>query len=154
MNNIKSLNSLNDQYKQCLFKLWNKEYPASLSHPDMDALDAYLNKLQGVRHYLIVADNTFLKAWMALFKREETTWFALIVDGRMQGKGLGKALIRQAKNDSSILNGWVIDSNSYVKSDGSYYQSPLPFYTKLGFHLSSERLENEKLSAVKIWWKK
>jgi len=53
------------------------------------------------------------------------------------------------------LNGWVVDGERYIKSNGEKYLSPLEFYKKNDFEiLVGERLETEKISAVKIKWKK
>ncbi|MFT4741942.1 MAG: hypothetical protein ACI9L9_002739, partial [Marivirga sp.] len=52
-------------------------------------------------------------------------------------------------------NGWVIDHSNERKSNGRLYISPLNFYLKNGFKkLSRNRLELDKISAVKIKWEK
>ncbi|MCB0473527.1 MAG: hypothetical protein KDC56_10755, partial [Flavobacteriaceae bacterium] len=59
------------------------------------------------------------------------------------------------KEKETELNGWVIDHDNDYKINGELYKSPLNFYLKNGFQKSSDRrLELEKISAVKIKWKK
>lgn len=55
------------------------------------------------------------------------------------------------KNDLPEFYGWVVDSNAFMKNDGTPYISPLPFYTKLGFEvLPHKRIDNDMINAVKI----
>ena len=73
----------------------------------------------------------------------------------MSGKGFGTQLLNLGKEKESVLNGWVIDHDKDKKRNGENYISPLNFYLKNGFEVFPDnRLELEKLSAVKIRWKK
>jgi hypothetical protein len=89
------------------------------------------------------------------FKRENEKWFAIILDSSIHGNGLGTKILELAKQNKNELNGWVIDHSNEKKSNGRLYISPLNFYLKNGFKkLSRNRLELEKISAVKIKWEK
>ena len=58
------------------------------------------------------------------------------------------------KKNNTILSGWVIDQENEVKQNKDFYKSPIPFYIKNGFTISTDiRIENEKISDVKIKWK-
>ena len=71
----------------------------------------------------------------------------------MQGKGFGMLLLDELKKNKLILNGWVIDHQNYLKQNKEPYLSPLFFYTKNGFLVENDiRIENDKISAVKIRW--
>lgn len=86
--------------------------------------------------------------------REGEDWFAIILDHQIQGKGNGSLLINELKKNNSSLNGWVIDQENEAKHNKEFYKSPMPFYIKNGFTILTEiRIENEKMSGVKINWK-
>lgn len=92
---------------------------------------------------------------MSVFTRDEEIWFSIIINKNHQKRGIGRMLLNKAKEGYIVLNGWVVDKDSYLKQDGSPYSSPLGFYQKNGFEVLPEiRLSNEKLSAVKIRWTK
>ena len=87
--------------------------------------------------------------------RENKVWFAIIIDSQIQGRGKGSLLIKELKKSNDNLNGWVIDHENEIKNNATPYKSPLLFYVKNGFTVCSEiRMENEKISAVKINWKR
>ena len=86
---------------------------------------------------------------------EHEKWFAIILDSNFHGKGFGTKLLSLGKEKESELNGWVIDKQDDKRKNGELYKSPLNFYLKNGFEkFDNERLELEKISAVKIKWKK
>jgi GNAT superfamily N-acetyltransferase len=135
--------------------LWNKEYPFHLAHQHIDDFYTYLNELQAARHLLWIGMNGTLGAWYCDFVRNNESWFAMIVDSAHQGKGIGSALLNQAKLDRTVLNGWVIDHENERKHNGDPYLSPLSFYLKNKFTLLPEiRLELDLLSAVQVRWEK
>ncbi len=151
---IETLNNLTDEQKQVILTLWNNEYPASISYSGSGELDNFLDK-KNFRHFLLTDENGNIKGWLATFDRNNERWFSIIVDSREQKKGFGKMLLDKARESEQELNGWVVDSAGNLKLDGSEYFSPLEFYKKIGFEiLDGERLENGKISAVKIKWKK
>ncbi len=79
----------------------------------------------------------------------------MILDARIQGKGFGRQLLNMAKEKEAKLNAWVVDHDRNLKKNGEIYRSPLDFYLKNGFEkLAESRLESDKISAVKIHWKK
>ena len=59
------------------------------------------------------------------------------------------------KSENELFYGWVIDHNDDLKSNGKYYQTPMPFYVKHGFEILEDiRIESEMIRAVKIKWGK
>ncbi len=154
MEGVKSI-TLTSQQKQEIVRIWNSEYPVGLQYADMQGFEQYLSKLSNTSHYLLLADQGSLAGWLSVFTRDDERWFAMIVDSDFQKMGVGQRLLSLAKKDECILNGWVIDTDSYVKSNGHPYISPLPFYLKNDFELLPDtRLETKVLSAVKVQWKR
>jgi hypothetical protein len=152
--NIVEVETLSEIQKEQIVTIWNKAYPSSLKYDNLEAFDQYLSTLNQVKHYLI-KDEEQIIAWLSTFVRENEKWFAVIVEASYQKKGMGLHLIKQVQKDEKELNGWVIDHHLLKKSDETPYISPLQFYLKNDFELLPEiRLENEKISAVKIRWNK
>lgn len=148
---ILKTNHLDNKQKATVLALWNNEYPSQLAYPDIDAFNEYLDNLQNQLHYLLIIDDDHIGAWAFTFTRDESQWFAIIVDGSYQRKGFGSTLLTALKSDNSLLNGWATDHDNYIKVDGSIYTSPLEFYLKNGFILNTdERFETNLISAVKI----
>ncbi|PQJ20793.1 N-acetyltransferase [Tenacibaculum sp. SG-28] len=140
--------------KHEVFDLWNNEYPESLSFNSIEEFDAYLNNLNEQRHLLLINSERKVKGWYFDFKRDNEKWFAIILDSNLHGKGFGTNILELVKQQENELNGWVIDHNKDRKKNGDLYNSPLSFYLKNGFRkLTANRLELEKISAVKIKWK-
>lgn len=143
----------NDQITQ-LFNLWNNEYPLKIHHQSIYEFEDYLNNLINPFHYLLVNNTPKIRAWCCVFERDQERWFAIIVDSRDQSRGIGSSILHHIQKKYDQLNGWVIDHNNDIKSNGDNYISPLSFYLKNDFTLIPEiRLELEKISAVKISWK-
>jgi hypothetical protein len=141
------------EQKEALCQLWNNEYPEKLSYKKTEEFDMYLNSLSDTKHYLLIVDANEIKGWAFTFLREDEMWFAIIVDGQMQGKGKGSLLLEVLKKGKNNLNGWVVDHENDSKQNGEAYISPLLFYIKNGFTIcNGTRIENEKISAVKINW--
>jgi hypothetical protein len=144
---------LNEQVKRQVFDLWNSEYPEKLVYNSIIEFDDYLQSLNNVQHFLLTNDTNIVLGWAFTFTRNNEKWFAIILSERVKGKGFGRKMLDEIKNNETLLNGWVIDHNSARKKDGQPYISPLIFYQKSGFEiLSDTRLELEKISAVKIKW--
>lgn len=140
------------QKKQVL-DLWNNEYPEKLSHASINDFENYLSSLSSLTHYLMTSDDDLIFGWALTFEREKEKWFAIILDEKIKGIGLGRKMLDKLKQAEPVLNGWVIDHNNDKKKNGESYLSPLPFYKKCGFEiLDHERLELENISAVKIRW--
>ena len=141
--------------KLAVFHLWNNEYPEKLAYDSMQEFDAYLSELRDPSHLLLVDSAGKVRGWYFDFIRDQEKWFAIILDAQLQGKGYGSQLLERAKQYEKELNGWVIDHNNDKKRNGEFYQSPLNFYLKNGFRkLKEDRLELNKISAVKIKWVK
>jgi GNAT superfamily N-acetyltransferase len=144
-----------EQQKEAICTLWNNEYPAQLAFADMIGVNGYLDNLIEQDHFFAIDDYGSIIGWAFSFVRDGERWFAIIVDGKMQGKRLGTRLLNKLKEKEALLNGWVTDHNRYVRQDGTAYPPPLAFYLKNGFEVCNDvRLEVEKLSAVKIKWDK
>ncbi|MFZ6053059.1 GNAT family N-acetyltransferase [Halocola ammonii] len=152
---FKALKYLSEIEKKEVFRLWNNEYPEKLAYKSVDEFDDYLKNLTNQSHVLLEDNNGIVRGWYFDFIRNGEKWFAIILDSTLQGKGLGTKLLNRAKEKEDELNGWVIDHNNDRKQNGEFYKSPLGFYLKNDFEeLKNERLELEKISAVKIRWKR
>lgn len=146
-------NKLDKLVKSQIFDLWNSEYPDKLSFQGMSEFENYLKNLKILRHFMLKNKTNLLVAWGMTFERDSEKWFAIIVTTKMKGKGLGRKILDEIKNTETTLNGWVIDHNGDRKTNGQEYISPLKFYEKCGFRIiENERLEHDKISAVKIKW--
>ncbi|MCD0469397.1 GNAT family N-acetyltransferase [Flavobacterium sp. JAS] len=146
---------LSEEEKEVLRELWNNEYPARLHLKTSEDFELYLNGLSNTKHYLLFDDSNEIIGWAFTFLREGEDWFAIILNSKIQGRGNGSLLINEIKKRNSSLNGWVIDHENEIKENGDFYKSPITFYIKNGFTIITEtRIENEKMSAVKINWKR
>lgn len=144
---------LNEQVKNQILDLWNNEYPEKLTYNSLKEFDNYLNNLSNLTHYLLTNNENLILGWALKFERENEKWFAIILSEIIKGKGLGRKMLNELKKEEQVLNGWVIDHNNDKKKNGQLYVSPLKFYKKCNFEiLVDERLELEKISAVKIKW--
>ena len=155
--NLIKIKSLNFELKSGIFKLWNENYPSQLEFKDINNLEQYLQNLKNATHYFMENENNKLVnnyfAWAVVFERDTEVWFAIIIDKKLQKKGIGSIILEILKADFPVLNGWVIDNNDYIKLDGTQYISPLEFYIKNGFSIVENiRLETDKISALKINW--
>ena len=119
------------------------------------AFDEFLEASASQTHFLVIENERDLVGWAYTFDREGDRWFSIIISHAHQGKGLGHVLLNLIKEKETCLNGWVIDHPHDRKQNRQPYLSPLSTYVKKGSTaLPDTRLENEKISAVKIEWKK
>jgi len=152
---ITTTHQLNQVQKEQVLQLWNNEYPEKLAYKNMAGFESYLENLNEVKHFLLANNDEKIQGWAVTFKRENETWFAIILSENLHGKGWGTKVLNELKQNKKEMNGWVIDHSDDKKRNGSFYKSPLEFYLKNGFEvLSDTRLELEIMSAVKIRWKK
>lgn len=152
---ITTTHQLNQVQKEQVLQLWNNEYPEKLAYKNMAGFESYLENLNEVKHFLLANNDEKIQGWAVTFKRENETWFAIILSENLHGKGWGTKVLNELKQNKKALNGWVIDHSNDKKRNGSFYKSPLEFYLKNDFEvLSDTRLELEIMSAVKIKWKK
>lgn len=140
--------------KLALLDLWNAEYATELALATVAGLEQYLDKLNGKQHWFLSDDDGRIQGWLLLFERDGETWFAILMQRAVQGKGYGRQLMGHAQQAAPGLNGWVIDREIYRKADGSVYPVPLDFYRKLGFEVLEDVRLEDKISAVKIRWRK
>jgi len=146
--------NLSEEQKEVLRELWNEEYPARLHLKTIEDFESYLNGISNTKHYLLFDDFDKIIGWTFTFLRDGEDWFAIILNSKIQGKGNGSLLINEIKKEKTSLNGWVIDQENEVKQNNELYKSPMPFYIKNGFTILTEtRIENKKMSAVKINWR-
>ena len=147
-------NLTNDQ-KKIIIRLWNAEYPAQLAYNSVKDFNDFLSKLGEPIHFLLFDEVENLKGWLASFTRNGEIWFSMIVDTSIQKKGFGTRLLNEVKKFEDEINGWAVADDKYLKNNGEKYLSPIEFYRKNNFEiLTGEKLENEKISAIKIKWKK
>lgn len=150
---IYQTSQLNLDEKKALQVLWNTEYPKRLAFESLEKVESYVEGLSQAVHFLLINKGTIL-GWAARFRRENESWFAIILSKNAQGKGIGTKLLNRLKENENSIYGWVIDGKEEKKEDGSYYRSPLEFYFKNDFErIEGERLELPTLSAVKIVWR-
>lgn len=155
MKTIVSKSNLSTQEKQFVFQLWNEEYPAKICYQSVSEFDTYLDNLSEVTHYLLHDEFNVIQGWAITFTRENEKWFAIIINSKIQNKGFGTQLLQHLKSIEPQLSGWVIDHSNDSKLDGTTYLSPLHFYLKNGFTVCNKiRIESEKITAVRIVWKK
>jgi len=148
---LKDILSLEE--KEVLRELWNNEYPAKLKLETIDDFELYLSGLSKTKHYLLFDESDEINGWAFTFLRDNENWFAIILKNEIHGRGSGSLLMNEIKKNNTSLNGWVIDHENEFKQNATLYRSPMPFYEKNGFTICKEiRIENEKLSAVKINW--
>ncbi len=149
------LNELNSSLKEEVFKLWNQEYPLNLHYTSTKDFEEYLAKLHDHFHIILLDEYEGIIGWYFDFLRDNERWFATIINSRFQGMGFGKKLLERAKYKRKILNAWVIESKDYLKANGQKYISPVEFYKKSGFRIHQDiKLENNKIQAIKISWKR
>src|SRR6478609_6733766 len=95
--------------QEAVRKLWNQEYPEKLMLQKAADFENYLQNLNGKRHLLVLNDLKEIAGWAFLFERDLDTWFAIILDSKIQKKGFGSLLLSRLKARKTQLNGWVID---------------------------------------------
>lgn len=152
MESIKT-NELNKIQKAGILKIWNDEYPDFLVYKDVSEFEDYLNKLDNSEHHIIVINGEIV-GWVVKFDRKGQKWFVIMVNSIEHTKGIGTKLINLLKENSTELNGWVIDKDTYNKANGERYKSPIRFYEKVGFEITAENFENEKFTAIRVKWAK
>jgi GNAT superfamily N-acetyltransferase len=145
---------LGPEQKERICHLWNKEYPIQLS-VTTSSFDEFLKMSDLQNHYLIVNQEMVIAGWAFTFDRSGERWFSIIIDSAYQRHGYGRLLLALMKEKETRLNGWVIDHPHDVRQNGEPYLSPLPFYLQHGFtSVPDIRLEDNKISAIKITWTK
>jgi GNAT superfamily N-acetyltransferase len=139
--------------KKRLLEIWNNEYPKSISYPDIESFEKYFSEFSDIIFLLLIDNEERINGFYYDFIRDGERWFAMLLDSSVHGNGYGTMLLNAAKKENNILNGWVVEKSNFKKQNGDFYRSPGVFYLKNGFKLlQNSRLENEKLSAVKIVW--
>ena len=146
---------LSAEEKSQVLTLWNSQYPVKLAYHSLADFDVYLQNLTDLTYYLWTDNESNILGWASTFTRDNEKWFAIILTETLQGKGFGRKMLDELKQHKSVLNGWVIDHDNDIKKNGEFYKSPLKFYVRCDFNiLTDQRIELEKISAVKIKWTK
>jgi len=146
-------NYLTDTQLREAYQLWNDEYPAKLQHHHITDFSNYLDNLALKTYFLLINEDGILMGWSATFLRDDERWFAIILNSNVQGKKYGTSILNEIKKHENYLAGWVIDKEGELKANGTPYTSPLAFYIKNGFAVhEDQRIESDKISAVKISW--
>ena len=141
--------TLSEKHFTQINQLWNDEYPIKLK----DRFPILLDGVKDFNDYIIEDTEQNVIAWAVDFEKENEIRFSIIVNAKHKGKGLGGALVEKLKSENDLFFGWVIDHNNDLKSNGEYYQTPMPFYLKHGFEILNDLIiETEMISAVKIKW--
>ena len=91
---LKELSKIN---KEEVLNLWNNEYPEKLSYKTLQDFENYLENLTEQSHILMINNNEEIKGWYFDFIRENEKWFAIILDSKLHGKGLGTRILNIAK---------------------------------------------------------
>ncbi|WP_289663965.1 hypothetical protein [Flavobacterium panacagri] len=147
-------NSFSEKEKETLWQLRNNEYPVQFGHETFQEFESYCNALVKTENYVLIDSGNVIQGWAYTFLRDSEVWFAIMLNYQIQGKGYGRILLEEIKKNNEDLNGWVIDHENDIKRNNKKYKSPLEFYVLNGFDVLADiRLENEKISAVKINWK-
>ncbi|PVX51899.1 acetyltransferase (GNAT) family protein [Balneicella halophila] len=135
--------------------IWNEEYPKVIIEKSQDKFDEYIKSLKDAKHVIVIDESGHIQGWYADFIRDDDRWFLILLSSKIQGKGIGKELITNARQNNDRLNGWAIFSNHYKKSDETLYKSPIAFYKKLGFTIRKDIIfRTEIMETVKIEWRK
>lgn len=136
-------------------RIWNNEYPKSLNFHDIAEFESYLASISNPDHFILQNQSNEILAWACKFERDNGKWFAVILDQKIHGKGKGTQILNVIKENENELNAWVIDKEDMIKINGENYKSPLLFYLKNHFEVVPEsKFENDKMSAIKIVWKR
>ena len=152
---ISKIVNLSNNYKNQLFSLWNSEYPLEITYKSIKEFEYYLNGLQNPTHFFIKDNSDVILGWSFTFYRDSEVWFGIIIHSDYQGKGYGTHLLNAMKLMYEKLNGWVIPSNTYKRSNGESYVSPLRFYTNQGFEMDlNKEIPINKINVIKIKWHK
>ena len=150
---IKS-NTLTKSQKESICFLWNREYPRQLAIT-AEGLYHYFQDTTSHAHFMVLDDADEIVGWAFTFDRDGDRWFSILINTLYQRLGIGHMVLNLLKEKETRLNGWVIDHPHDVKQNGEAYESPLRFYIKNEFVVQPDiRMENEKISAVKIEWRK
>lgn len=138
-----------------LQRIWNEVYPIVLAKESLENFQTDLSKCEDYWHVLALDEGENVIGWYFDFVREKDRWFGIIIDGSNHGKGVGRRLLEIAKTNRSRLCGWVFPNSEYIKADGMYYPSPIPFYLKLGFEILPEvELKTDTFTLIKIRWER
>jgi len=144
--------TITDTQKVEITALWNSEFPSLLAFEAVSDFEGFLQK--STNHLHIIYANKHIQGWMMVFERNADTWFSIIISPEAQGKGLGRLLLHEAKKHVDVLNGWVVDVDTYETASGKPYTSPIAFYLKNGFEVLEGKIAPNNLFAVQIRWKR
>lgn len=148
---LKKSSVLSIDEKQQIYSIWNLEYPKQSCFNTFEEFDKYVGNFEAPTHYLFKNRNS-VQAWLTTITREEKRWLVILVHPKSQKAGLGSQLLGEMKKVESQINAWITPHNDYVKSDGSTYLTPLEFYKKNGFEVTTDTFQKDDFSGTKIQW--
>lgn len=153
--NFKETDKLSREQKLQILEIWNREYPVKVAFSSLAEFEEYLQNLDDKRHVLVCGEEGIIQGWLVHFIRDDERFFTLIVDSSAQGRGWGSELLNRAKEQTSDLNGWVIDRDTELKSNGEAYRSPVEFYKKNDFRIRPRVTTKIKdINGIKVTWKR
>lgn len=148
---------LTEEQKAAVVKLWNNEYPTSLTLGGIDHFDAKMGDLTGQEHIILTNNKDELVAWMLVFdftmEGQDIRWFIILLDRSLQRQGVGTQVLNRAKERNDNLNGWMIYQEGLPMSDNAVYPLPIAFYKKHGFTMYPDiKWDAVPFDAIKISW--
>jgi hypothetical protein len=121
----------------------------------MEELDEFFSQSVSPQHFMVLDDADEIVGWAFTFDRDGERWFSMVINTLYQRLCIGRMVLTFLKEKETRMNGWVINHPHDTRQNGEVYESPLPFYLKGDFVVQPDiRLENEKISAVQIEWRK
>lgn len=133
-----------------IVNIWNAVYPASVSFESMNVFKEFIDNITEKNHFIWRDGGQSVGGWLMTFTRDNVRNFVLLVAENNQGRGVGKMLIEEMKKVENEVTGLVVESDNYVRKNGSIYRSPIDFYKKLGFIVTDERVFKHGINTVKV----
>jgi hypothetical protein len=151
---IEIISSLANSDQLHIYNIWNSVYPTQVVFVSKNDFKSYLDKANNQKHFIYRNDDTTIGGWLMTFTRNDDRYFVLLVSEKKKKNGIGTILIEEMKKSEDIIMGWVVELNTYIKSDGTLYHSPVDFYKRSGFIITDEKCEENNFSIVKIMWQR
>lgn len=145
---------LSIEEKRQIYTIWNAVYPKQSLFKTFELFDDYISKMVDPTHYLLTCDQDKIAAWLVTLTRDGSRWLVILIHWDFQKQGLGSRLLHEMKKDESCVSAWITPHNNYFKGDGSIYQTPISFYEKNGFQVTSETFVKDDFSGTKVIWQR
>lgn len=145
---------LNSEDIESLFDIWNAVYPKEATFQKTEDIIRYLSDKIHPKHFVARNSNDRMIGWLMTFTRDQSRFFVLLVDKKVQAQGIGTRLMASAIKDEDSLNGWVVTRKGHYLLDGTPYFSPLEFYKRLGFQETTTTVTINNLETTLLRWEK